>query len=269
MAIALLQDMSRCVGCKACQVACKAWNELPAVPTSNAGGYENPRALSAATWTYVQFAEDERNGQPDWRFFKTQCMHCANAACVEVCPTGALYRHASGFVALERDRCNGCGYCATFCPYGVPQMETESRLTGRAKVAKCTFCEDRVTNGLSPACAKACPAGVIAFGDREALLERGRVRVAELRREGRSDATLYGEHELGGLGVLYVLPESPARYRALPADPDGTWRVATGWQRYLQPLGAAGLLLGAAGLIVNYLSVRRARSRPTDGGSHE
>lgn len=268
MALALLQDMSRCVACKACQVACKEWNELPAAATSNTGSYENPRALSPVTWTYVQFLEEERDGRPEWRFFKTQCMHCTNAPCAEVCPTGAIARHASGFVAVERDRCNGCGYCAKFCPYGVPQVDVQSRVTGRAKIAKCTLCEDRVTNGLTPACAKACPAGAITFGERDALLTRGRERVAQLRTAGFAGATLYGERELGGLGVLSVLPAAPARYPALPADPDRAWRLAAGWQRYLQPLGAAGLLLGAVGLAINYLSVRRRAPVADDAGDH-
>ncbi len=266
--VALLQDMSRCIACRGCQVACKEWNELPAEPTRNRGTYENPRDLSTSTWTRIQFLEDEEGGRPRWRFLKQQCMHCADAACVEVCPTGALKRNAAGFVSLERDQCNGCGYCAKFCPYGVPRLEQQSALTGRAKIAKCTFCEDRVTNGGQPACAKACPAGAISFGDREAMLARGRERVAALRKQGLSQATLYGEKELGGLGIMYVLPEAPARYPGLPADPEAAFRTASSWQRSWQPLGATALLLGIAGLIVNFATVSwRTRGGDTEGGS--
>jgi formate dehydrogenase iron-sulfur subunit len=257
MAVALLQDMSKCIACKGCQVACKEWNELPAEPTRNGGSYENPRDLSPTTWTRVQFLEEEENGEPRWRFFKQQCMHCASAPCAEVCPTAALKRHPLGFVSLERDLCNGCGYCAGFCPYGVPRLTIESALSGRAKIAKCTFCEDRVTNGQAPACAKTCPSGAIQFGDRQALLGQGRARAAELRAQGHPRATLYGETEMGGLGVLYVLPESPSRYPSLPVDPDAAWRTASLWQRWLQPIGVAGLVLGVLGLVANFATVAR------------
>ncbi len=259
MPIAMLQDMSRCVACKACQVACKEWNELPAEPTTNHGDYENPRDLSPTTWTRVQFLELDGAGEMRWRFFKQQCMHCTNAACAEVCPTGALARNPAGFVSLERDRCNGCGYCARFCPFGVPRVDVQDRLTGRAKVAKCTLCEDRVTTGNMPACAKACPSGAIHFGDRETLVARGRARVAELHARGNRDAVLYGEQELGGLGVMYVLPEPVSRYPLLPADPERSWRWASTWQRVLQPIGAATLAVGAVGLVANFLVALRAR----------
>lgn len=268
MAIAMLQDMSRCIACRGCQVACKEWNELPAVPTRNRGSYENPPALSPATWTRVQFIEDDAGGAPRWFFFKQQCMHCTNAPCVEVCPTGALRRNVLGFVSLERERCNGCGYCAKFCPYGVPQLEVESALTGRAKIAKCTLCQDRVSNGQAPACAKACPAGAIEFGEREALLGRGRARVAALKAQGRTGASLYGEREMGGLGVMYVLPEPAASYPALPANPDGAWRAASAWQRALQPIGLGALALGLVGLLVNFaVAPRGARGGEEGHGS--
>lgn len=265
MAIAMLQDMSRCVACKACQVACKEWNELPAERTRNHGDYENPRDLSPTTWTRVQFLELEDGDALRWRFFKHQCMHCTDAACVEVCPTAALKRHPAGFVSLERERCNGCGYCAKFCPFGVPRLDVENAVTGRAKAAKCTMCEDRVTTGNAPACAKACPAGAIEFGDRETLVTRGRGRVAELKGQGYREAALYGERELGGLGVMYVLPEARSRYSLLPADPDRSWRWASTWQRMLQPIGAAALGLGAVGLVANFVVALRARGDDKEG----
>lgn len=258
MAVALLQDMTRCIGCKACQVACKEWNELPAVETHNAGDYENPRDLGPTTWTRMHFIESEENGEPSWLFFKQQCMHCAEAPCVRVCPTQALKNDARGFVSFERDRCNGCGYCADFCPYGVARVDVDSVVTGRGKAAKCTMCEDRISNGEQPACAKACPAGAVRFGEREELIAAGKKRVEELHAEGRTGANLYGEHELGGLGVLYVLPEPPSRYdRALPAHPGGATLVASLWQRVLQPVGTVGLMLGVVGLAANYVAVSR------------
>lgn len=266
MAIALLQDMSKCMACKACQVACKAWNELPAVATTNPGGYENPPDLSPTTWTRVQFREVEADGDPQWRFFKQQCMHCRDAPCVEVCPTAALKHHRDGFVSFARDLCNGCGYCVQFCPYGVPRLEQESALTGRGKASKCTLCQDRVTSGEAPACAKACPTGAIQFGDRGALLASGKARVAELEGQGLAGATLYGETELGGLGILYVLPEPASRYEALPANPGAAWLAATGWQRLLQPVGAIGLGLGILGLALNFAAVSRRRPKEGEAG---
>ena len=198
MAVAMLQDMSRCIGCKACQVACKEWNELPAVETRNEGDYENPRDLGPTTWTRVQFQELDNGGEPRWLFFKQQCMHCTDAACVRVCPTGALKHDSAGFVSFERDLCNGCGYCADFCPYGAIRMGVDSVWTGGAKAAKCTLCEDRIANGQEPACAKACPADAIQFGDREELIAAGEERVAALQGQGRKDANLYGVKEAGG-----------------------------------------------------------------------
>lgn len=257
MAVAMLQDMTQCIACKACQVACKEWNELPATSTRNEGDYENPRDLGPTTWTRVQFLETpDETGDARWLFFKQQCMHCADAPCVKVCPTGALKNDPRGFVSFERDLCNGCGYCADFCPFGVARVDVGSVWTGGAKAAKCTMCEDRVSNGEQPACAKACPTAAITFGDRDELITAGKERVAALQAQGSTSANLYGEKER--LGVLYVLPEPPSRYdRALPHGPAGSRLVASFWQKVLQPAGAIGLALGAVGLVANYVTVSR------------
>lgn len=268
MPVASLQDMTRCIACKACQVACKEWNELPAVATHNGGGYENPGDLGPTTWTRVQFVEVEEGGEPRWLFFKQQCMHCRDAACVRVCPTGALKNHPRGFVSFERDLCNGCGYCEKFCPFGAVRIAVASIWTGAAKASKCTLCQDRIMNGAAPACAKACPTGAIRFGDRDELVAAGRERVAELRAHGRAGANLYGETELGGLGVLYVLPEPPSRYpRALPQNPEGAWLAASFWQKLLHPAGVAGLALAIAALAANYVAVARRDRRRAEAGA--
>jgi formate dehydrogenase beta subunit len=220
MSKAMLIDVSKCIGCRACQVACKQWNELPAEKTTNHGTYENPPDLSGDTWTRIKFKELGNNGTLRWLFRKEQCMHCTDASCVRVCPTGALQHHPTlGFVTYDRDKCSGCGYCVEFCPFEVLRMDRGfNKVIGTGRMGgKCTFCADRVSNGVEPACAKVCPTGAIKFGERNDLIEEGKQRV-RLLRETHPDASLYGEHELGGLHMLYVLDERPEVYD-LPVNP--------------------------------------------------
>jgi formate dehydrogenase iron-sulfur subunit len=220
MAKAMLNDVTKCIACRACQVACKQWHDLPAEVTSNRGTYENPPDLSANTWTKIEFREFGDNGTLRWLFRKQQCMHCTDPACVKVCPTGALKRHPTlGFVTYERNKCSGCGYCIEFCPFSIPRMdEHANKLLGTGLMGgKCDFCFDRVSNGLEPACAKACPTGAIKFGERDDLIIEGRQRVQVLK-ETHPDANLYGEYELGGLHMMYVLDERPEVY-GLPENP--------------------------------------------------
>ncbi|MGW8181808.1 MAG: 4Fe-4S dicluster domain-containing protein, partial [bacterium] len=147
---AILYDESKCTACRGCQTACKQWNGLPGTETTNWGSYENPRDLSVDTWLKIKFKESERpNGIVAWLFNRRSCMHCTDAGCVVVCPTGALYHHEMGFIAYDKNLCSGCGYCLEACPFDVPRI-SESRLTGLGKMDKCTFCQDRVTNGLEP-----------------------------------------------------------------------------------------------------------------------
>ncbi len=257
--VALLVDLSKCMACRSCQVACKAWNDLEAESTVNRGTYENPPDLSPSTWTRVTFQERETEDGVRWLFFKEQCLHCREAPCVRVCPTAALSQHPMGFVAFDQELCNGCGYCAAFCPFGIPRMDVRNPLTGEARATKCTFCQDRVTSGLEPACVKACPTGALAYGPREELVARGEARVRELRAGGSPAyprANLYGVGLLGGLGVLYVLPESPSVY-GLPEDPEGAWTLARVWQDVLQPLGEVALGATLLGLGLNWIVSRR------------
>jgi len=221
MAKAMLIDVTKCIGCRACQVACKQWNELPAEETTNRGTYENPPDLSADTWTKIIFKEYGNDGTFRWLFRKEQCMHCTDAACVNVCPAGALKRHPTlGFVVYNEHRCTGCGYCVEFCPFHIPKMDPHhSRLLGYGIMGgKCTFCADRVSNGLEPACAKTCPTGAIKFGERDDLIIEGKQRV-EILRDTYPNANFYGEHEMGGLHMMYVLDERPEVYD-LPENPE-------------------------------------------------
>lgn len=220
----MLVDTSICMGCKGCQAACKEWNDLPAVPTRNTGSYQNPPDLSAKTWMTVKFIEYEVGSRLQWLFFPMHCMHCTEAPCVFVCPTGAMHQVEGNYVVVNTEWCIGCRYCVQACPYGVARFDSDL-----GWVRKCTFCIDRVVNDLPPACAKTCPAGAIQFGDRDGLIAKARARVEELKRLGHPNANLYGETQLGGLNVLYILLQPPAVY-GLPEQPTSPTRaVALNW----------------------------------------
>jgi formate dehydrogenase iron-sulfur subunit len=265
---AILYDPTRCTACRGCQAACKQWNEndefIPLVTNGvqavNRGSYENPPDLSPQTWLKMEFRELEPGGKVRWLFTRRSCMHCTEAGCVKVCPTGSLYHHESGFVAYNKDTCSGCGYCVDACPFDVPRS-TRDIVSGIAKADKCTFCTtlglDRIAAGYEPACVKSCPPDALIYGDRAQLAAEGRKRVAALQAKGWTNAYLYGERELEGLHVMYVLDDSPAVY-GLPVDPQIS-AATIAWQDVIQPLGWA---LGGAtiiGLGINFLIAREAK----------
>jgi len=272
---AILFDAIRCIACRGCQGACKQWNEndeeIPreenAVHSVNWGSHENPPDLSPQTWLRIRFTEVEREGRVDWLFTRHSCMHCTEAACVEVCPSGALYHHEDGFVAYDKEVCIGCGYCSQYCPFDIPRLDA-GRIVGIGKMDKCTLCTtpglDRLSIGQEPACVKACPTGALEFGEREQLVAEGRRRVSMLR-QGSSRAypraTLYGETELGGLHVLYVLDDSPEVY-GLPARPLFPI-TATIQESIFRPVTWILWGVAAAGLALNVLV---ARIRQNSGG---
>jgi formate dehydrogenase iron-sulfur subunit len=239
----MLYDSSKCTACRGCQVACKQWNDLPGTLTKNRGTYENPPDLSPNTWTKIRFIEKYEGGQMNWLFLAQGCMHCTDAACVKVCPTGALKHNALGLVTLDRSLCNGCGYCSQFCPFGIPRLDTVT-LTGAGKSFKCTFCQDRVTNGEKPACVKTCPTGAFTFGQRSDMVAAGRQRVAYLQQNGHPGANLYGDVLLGGLGRIYILMDKPETY-GLPASPSSP-ALTRIWQDWVQP--AVGISFGVTAL---------------------
>lgn len=265
---AILYDPTRCTACRGCQAACKQWNEndevIPFVTNGvkavNWGSYENPPDLSPTTWLKMEFREVDPGGRIRWLFTRRSCMHCTEAGCVKVCPTGSLYHHESGFVAYNKDTCSGCGYCVDACPFDVPRS-TRDVLSGIAKMDKCTFCTtpglDRLAEGEEPSCVKSCPTDALIYGERAQLVADGRKRVQALQAKGWTNAHLYGDKELEGLHVMYVLDDSPAVY-GLPVDPQIS-AATIAWQDVIQPLGWA---LGGAtviGLGINFLIAREAK----------
>jgi formate dehydrogenase beta subunit len=250
--LGILYDTTKCIGCRACQMACKRWNNLPGDTIKNevlpaeannpSRVYDTPLGMTADTWTLIKL---NKTSETDWHFINYQCMHCTDAACVTVCPTGAMYKDPLGFTGYDKSKCIGCGYCTQFCPYGSPHLKTQSVLTGQAKAAKCTFCQDRVYSGIGgPFCATTCPTGALIWGNRADLLAQAKQRVATLHDQGLSSIRLYGETEAGGLPRLSIIFGDPAQYK-LPVNLVSP-TVSTVWQRIIQVAGA--VVMGAAAL---------------------
>ena len=240
-------DTSVCIGCKACEVACKEWNDVPENVFEMLGtSYDNSHSLNANQWRHVAFIERPAKAsqptdlgmptvvassadvpeqeKPDfqWLMSSDVCKHCTHAACLDVCPTGSLFRSEFGTVVVQDDICNGCGYCVAACPYGVIERRRGPEGDPNVGIAqKCTLCYDRLTDDQVPACAKACPTESIQFGDVEELRQRANDRVAELHERGIMDARLYGndpEDGVGGAGAFFLLLDEPEVY-GLPPDP--------------------------------------------------
>jgi formate dehydrogenase iron-sulfur subunit len=246
--LAILYDASKCIGCRACERACKEHNDLPVPSEANT-------ELSATAWNLIVAREGVGpDAQP---FFNYQCMHCADAACAMACPSGALSKDEKGFVSFEQDRCIGCGYCTQFCPFGIPQLGDVNLITGEAKAAKCTFCQDRVRAGTGgPSCAEACPTGALTWGERGTLLAAAKTRVSELKTQGHSGALLYGEHEAGGLHRMSILLDEPYAY-GLPEDPGGSFALARLYRKIIQPAGLAIFAAAFIGAVTAFTLARR------------
>ncbi len=250
-----------CIGCKACEVACKEWNNLPADNIGLTGqSYDNTGALSANTWRHVNFIEkagpcgvrenDQAPFQSGWLMMSDVCKHCHNAPCMEACPTGALFKTEFDTVVVQQDICNGCGYCVPACPFGVVDIST---LDGKAH--KCTLCYDRLKGGLEPACAKSCPTNSIQFGEIGDLQRRAAQRVEQLHEVGVTEAYLYGTPgapgatgDLGHLNAFFLLTDRPETYNLPVAPTRASNRVAPSLLSGLATV--AGLALATAALFL-------------------
>jgi formate dehydrogenase iron-sulfur subunit len=251
--LALFYDSAKCVGCRACQMACKQWNKLGSVSTDADGLYDSPKGLSPDVWTLIKLAKYQANAQRSYLFIKVGCMHCGKPACVSACPTGALKKQSNGLVTVDQELCNGCGYCTQVCPFHVPQLHVFNKLTGQAKASKCTFCQDRVAQGLRPNCVQSCPVGALDWGEREAMVAKGKSRVEALKAEF-PQASLYGESALGGLGRLDLLLAPPEVY-GLPQDP--RFPVGASIWKVVRPAGQAVFGATILGLLGVFFVARR------------
>jgi formate dehydrogenase iron-sulfur subunit len=254
-----LTDTTLCIGCKACEVACKQWNQLPADGNNFTGhSYDNTGHLSETTWRHVTFKEKIGGPIADvmddgiatmgkWLMMSDVCKHCEDAPCLKSCPTGSLVYNQFGDVYLQPDICNGCGYCISACPFGVLGR---SEVDGHAH--KCTLCFDRQAEGMTPACAKACPTESIKFGPLDQLWKQADERIATLHERGRSDAYLYGKDSIGSYGRLnafFILEDHPNDYN-LPEEPRQPDKGQVG--RYATGLAVfAGLSALAAALFAS------------------
>jgi formate dehydrogenase iron-sulfur subunit len=251
---AFLTDSTLCIGCKACEVACKEWNEIPDDGFRFTGfSYDNTLGLGHSTWRHVKFVERAlpttapadagyRSNAFRWDFSSDVCKHCEHAGCLEACPTGSIVRTEFGGVFIQPDVCNGCGYCVVACPFGVVD-----RRPGDGRAFKCTFCYDRQKAGLAPACATACPTESIKFGNIETLREAAAARLEELQSRGIDDATLYDPRDtsVGGTHAMFIFRGRPEEYN-LPSAPEvPTVHMRAGWR---SAAAAAAMMLAATAL---------------------
>jgi formate dehydrogenase iron-sulfur subunit len=270
--VGFFTDTSVCIGCKACEVACKEWNQLKGNTPAFLDSFDNTGKLDDQNWRHVAFYDKvpdapmtTGNGQA-WLMFSDVCKHCKQASCMEVCPTNAIVRTEFNTVFIRQDVCNGCRDCISACPFGVIGF---SEVTGTAH--KCTFCYDRLQNGMMPACAKACPTQSIQFGPLDELQKRADARLAVLRKQGNTQAQLYGRDDsvYGGLNAFFLLMDKPETYGLPNAD------NAVLPRRNNRP-GYLGMLVTAAlGVVAGLVAFRErgemrraeeALKRPDKGG---
>src|SRR6267143_1226188 len=259
--VAKLIDISKCIGCKACQAACYEWNDLRDEIGVNVGVYDNPHDLTENSWTLMRFTEvEEEDGKLEWLIRKDGCMHCADPGCLKACPApGAIVQYQNGIVDVNPEACIGCRMCETGCPFDIPRYSEQT-----SKMAKCTLCVDRVQVGLEPACVKSCPTGCLEFGDKTDLVAHANARVEQLKQNGFVNAALYDPPGVGGTTVITVLAhgDHPEWY-GLPKDPHVPAGVRF-WKNALRPLGAFAIAGAFFAMVGHYLSF--GPKKPKDTG---
>ena len=249
-------DVTLCIGCKACEVACKEWNQLPAtnggVNELSGESYDNTRKLDGEHWRHVVFVEDisDDRSQMAWRMMSDVCKHCVQAGCLEVCPTGAIIRTEYDTVVIQNDVCNGCRACIAACPFDVIDINPVTKTA-----QKCTLCYDRLQIGMPPACAKACPTESISFGTVADLQKKADARLNTLHQQGLGEARLYGRDEnspgVGGLNSFFLIVGEPEKY-GLPS-------VATLPSRAIVTGSIFSGVVGIAAAAIGFLSLRARR----------
>ena len=250
--VAKLIDVTKCIGCKACQSACQEWNDLREEVGINEGSYQNPHDLTENSWTLMRFAEHEQNGTLEWLIRKDGCMHCADPGCLKACPSpGAIIQYSNGIVDFQEEHCIGCGYCVAGCPFDVPRISKKD-----SKAYKCTLCSDRVSVGLEPACIKACPTQALVFGSKEDMIDHANDRIADLKERGFDQAGLYDPAGVGGTHVMYVLhhADQPHLYNDLPKEPTISPTVGL-WKGVMKPLATAAMLFTALAGFFHYVTI--------------
>src|ERR1700688_4324337 len=262
--VAKLIDVSRCIGCKACQSACMEWNDQrPEVGTFQ-GTYDNPLDLRPTAWTVMKFTEwDNPKGDLEWLIRKDGCMHCAEPGCLEACPSpGAIVQYSNGIVDFIEEHCIGCGSCITGCPFDIPRISKRDH-----KAYKCTLCSDRVAVGQEPACVKTCPTGAIVFGTKEDMKQHAAERIEDLKERGFGQAGLYDPAGVGGTHVMYVLhhADQPMLYSGLPEKPRISPTVRL-WKGFSKPLALFAIAATAAAGLLHYIGIG---PNETDGRDEE
>jgi formate dehydrogenase iron-sulfur subunit len=250
--VAKLIDISRCIGCKACQAACLEWNDLREEVGINVGYYQNPHDLTENSWTLMRYSEvEEPDGHLEWLIRKDGCMHCEDPGCLKSCPApGAIVQYSNGIVDFVSENCIGCGYCIKGCPFNIPRISQKDH-----KAYKCTLCSDRVAVGQAPACAKACPTQAISFGTKEDMTHWAEARIADLKERGYENAGLYDPQGVGGTHVMYVLKHAdrPEIYANLPKEPKISALVEA-WKGWPKPFALAGIGLTALVGFMHYVT---------------
>jgi formate dehydrogenase iron-sulfur subunit len=259
--VSKLVDIDLCIGCKACEIACKEWNDLDSDDTANFGSYQSHEDLTASTWDLMRFKEVELdNSDLAWLIRKDSCLHCDEPGCLLACPApGAVVQYENGIVDFDQTKCIGCQYCVTGCPFDIPRFDRTTK-----KVYKCTMCVDRVAGGLEPACVKACPTGSIRFGSKKEMLAYGEAKVDKLHSRGFTDAMLYDPSGVNGLHMMYVVPRGDMLDDyGLPEDPDVTANLSfIGKLRTLRGIGAVATWAGLIGAGLYWLRVGRKAPPP-------